>query len=57
MGKYISNKTMLKYEQGLENSTNFLINLEYQLTRRLKLETFIDQNQETGLEINWSKEY
>ena len=57
VGKYISNKTMLKYEQGLENSANFLINLEYQLTRRFKLETFIDQNQETGLEINWSKEY
>ena len=57
VGKYISNKTMLKYEQGLENSANFLINLEYQLTRRFKIETFIDQNQETGLEINWSKEY
>jgi hypothetical protein len=57
VGKYISNKTMLKYEQGLENTANFLINLEYQLTKRFKLETFIDQDQETGLEINWSKEY
>ncbi len=57
VGKYISSRTMLKYEQGLENTANFLINLEYQLTKRFKLETFIDQNQETGLEINWSKEY
>jgi translocation and assembly module TamB len=57
VGKYLNTRTMLKYEQGLENTANFLINLEYQLTSRFKIETFIDQSQETGLEINWSKEY
>lgn len=57
VGKYINNKTMLKYEQGLENTANFLINLEYQLSRRFKVETFIDQKSETGLELNWSNEY
>jgi autotransporter translocation and assembly factor TamB len=57
VGKYLNSKTMIKYEQGLENTASFLINLEYQLTRRLKIETFIDQKSETGLEINWSNEY
>jgi translocation and assembly module TamB len=57
VGKYINRRTMLKYEQGLENTANFLINLEYQLTRQFKLETFIDQDSETGLELNWSREY
>ncbi len=57
VGKYLNTRTMLKYEQGLENTANFLINLEYQLTKRFKIETFIDQSQETGLELNWSKEY
>ncbi len=57
VGKYINTRTILKYEQGIENSANFLINLEYQLTKRFKIETFVDHSQETGLEINWSKEY
>lgn len=57
VGKYINSRTMLKYEKGIENTANFLINLEYQITRQFKLETFIDQNSETGLEINWSREY
>jgi hypothetical protein len=57
VGKYINRKTMLKYEQGIENTANFLINLEYQLTSRFKVETFIDQDSETGLELNWSNEY
>lgn len=57
VGKYLNSRTMIKYEQGLENTANFLINLEYYLTKRLKLETFIDQASETGIEINWSKEY
>ncbi len=57
VGKYLNSRTMIKYEQGLENTTEFLINLEYYLTRRLKLETYIDQASETGIEINWSKDY
>jgi hypothetical protein len=57
VGKYLNSKTMLKYEQGLENTANFLITLEYQLTRRFKFESFIDQKSETGLELNWSNEY
>ncbi len=57
VGKYLNSKTMLKYEQGLENTANFLINLEYRLTRRFSIETFIDQDSETGLELNWSNEY
>jgi len=57
VGKYLSTRTMLKYEQGLENTASFLINLEYHLTRRFTIETFIDQDSETGLEINWSNEY
>jgi autotransporter translocation and assembly factor TamB len=57
VGKYLNRRTMLKYEQGLENTASFLINLEYHLTRRFTIETFIDQDSETGLEINWSNEY
>jgi hypothetical protein len=48
---------MLKYEQSLESAAGFLINLEYYVTQRLKLETFIDEKSETGIEINWSRDY
>jgi hypothetical protein len=57
VGKYLNNRTLLKYEQNLENSGTYLINLEYLLTKRIKFETFIDQASETGMEINWSKDY
>jgi hypothetical protein len=57
VGKYLNNRTLIRYEQNLENSGAFLINLEYILTKRLKLETFVDQASTTGVEINWSKDY
>ena len=57
VGKYLNSRTLLKYEQNLENASTYLINLEYYLTKRIKLETYIDQSSETGAEINWSKDY
>jgi translocation and assembly module TamB len=57
VGKYLNSRTLLKYEQNLENTGAYLINLEYYLTKRIKFETFIDQASETGIEINWSKDY
>ncbi len=57
VGKYLNTKTMIKYEQNLEDTSTYLINLEYYLTKRFKLETFIDQMSNTGVEINWTKDY
>jgi len=57
VGKYLNSRTLIKYEQNLENTGAYLINLEYVLTKRIKFETFIDQASETGVEINWSKDY
>ena len=57
VGKYLNSKTLLKYEQSLENTGTYLIRLEYILTKRIRLETFVDQASETGIEINWMKDY
>jgi hypothetical protein len=57
VGKYLNSRTLIKYEQNLQNTGSYLVNLEYVLTRRLKLETFVDQASATGIEINWSKDY
>jgi hypothetical protein len=57
VGKYLNSRTMIKYEQNLQDTASYLINLEYYLTKQLKLETFIDQLSNTGAEINWTKDY
>ena len=57
VGKYLNSKTLLKYEQSLENTGTYLIRLEYILTKRIRFETFVDQASETGIEINWMKDY
>jgi len=57
VGKYINSRTLIKYEQNLENTGAYLVNLEYVLFWRLKLETYVDQASETGIEINWSFDY
>ena len=57
IGKYVTRRALLKYEQSLENRAAFLIDLEYFLTRTLRLETFIGQQQPSGLEVNWTRDY
>jgi hypothetical protein len=57
VGKYLNTRTLLKYEQNLQKAGTYLIILEYILTKRIKLQTFIDQASESGAEINWSKDY
>ena len=57
VGKYLNSRTLIKYEQNLQNTGAYLVNLEYVLTRRFKLETYVDQATETGIEINWSFDY
>lgn len=57
LGKYLNRRTLLKFEQGIEDTANFLINLEYFITANLKVKTSIDQSEETGIELNWTTEY
>lgn len=57
IGKYVTRRALLKYEQSLEESATFLIDLEYFLTQTLRLETFLGQQQQSGLEFNWTRDY
>ncbi|MDH3214800.1 MAG: translocation/assembly module TamB [Candidatus Krumholzibacteria bacterium] len=57
LGKYVTRRALLKYEQSLEERAAFLVDLEYFLTRTLRLETFIGQQQQSGLEVNWTRDY
>jgi translocation and assembly module TamB len=56
VGKYLSPKALLKYEQALDATTGFLVTLEYTLTRSFTLETLVG-TQQSGAELRWSRDY
>ncbi|MFH1843794.1 MAG: translocation/assembly module TamB domain-containing protein [bacterium] len=57
IGKYLSRRALLKYEQALAELSTYFINLEYYLNRHFKVETTISRQSQSGLELNWSHEY
>jgi hypothetical protein len=57
VGKYLRPNVLLKYEQMLQETTAFLVNLEYMLSRRVRLETTYGRRRQSGVEINWTKDY
>ncbi|MFH1279037.1 MAG: translocation/assembly module TamB domain-containing protein [Candidatus Eisenbacteria bacterium] len=57
IGKYITRKVLLKYEQALENRESFYVNLEYFLSRHLKVETLFGHQNQSGAELTWSADY
>lgn len=57
IAKYLSPRVMLKYEQALEESGRFLVNLEYLLAKSFKLETLIGHQDQSAVGLGWSKDY
>lgn len=57
VGKYLSPRALLKYDQGLDRSDDFSIDLEYWLTRHLRLETTTSRQNQSGVLLNWSVDY
>lgn len=57
VGKYLNPRLLIKYERLLEEQAAQFINLEYFLTRRLKIETLYGRHDQQGVEIEWSNEY
>jgi len=56
VGKYLSPRALLKYEQSLDSATGFFVSLEYTLMRSLTLVTLAGTWQ-SGAEISWSRDY
>ncbi|MBU1072747.1 translocation/assembly module TamB, partial [bacterium] len=57
IGKHLHQKVLLKYEQVLDEWSSFIVNLEYFLSRHLKLETMISRHDQSAAAVNWSVEY
>ena len=57
IGKYLHQKVLLKYEQVLDEWAAFVVNLEYFLSRRFKLETMISRQAQSAATLDWSLDY
>ncbi|NNE09532.1 MAG: translocation/assembly module TamB, partial [Gemmatimonadetes bacterium] len=56
LGKYVSRKVLLEYEQAIESSV-FFISLDYILSRHFRIRTLYGQSDQSGMEVNWFNEY
>jgi translocation and assembly module TamB len=57
VGKYLSPKLLLKYEQFLDRSNAYTVRLDYALSRFFRVETTVGQGAESGLELKWARDY
>ena len=57
LGKYLSPRLLLQYEQALDDAGAFFVNLEYLLTRRLRVESLVGREDNSGIQLNWIREY
>lgn len=57
LGKYLSPRLLLKYEQFLDRRTSYYVRLDYALSRFFRLETSVGQGEESGVELKWARDY
>ncbi|MBP7669472.1 MAG: translocation/assembly module TamB [Candidatus Eisenbacteria bacterium] len=57
IGKYLSPRILLTYEQSFQGSLGFFVNLEYLFTRHLRLETLLGYESRSAVEVSWSRDY
>lgn len=57
VGKYLSTRALLKYEQALQSGQSFFLVLEYALTENFKLDTRYGSQNKSAIELNWSRDY
>jgi autotransporter translocation and assembly factor TamB len=56
VGKYISEKMLVSYEQALDDVAQSLLNVEYLLTQRIRISTLYGERQ-SGVELRWENDY
>ncbi len=58
VGKFITPKVLLKYNQSLEKSGTYFMTMEYRLSQYFKLISTYGQGEEaSGLELKWTRRY
>jgi autotransporter translocation and assembly factor TamB len=57
IGKYIGSNLLLTYQQDLTSGNNFEIVVQYWLAGGFKLETHTQRYRQSGVVLNWSRDY
>jgi hypothetical protein len=57
VGKYIGPRVFVRYEQAIDQQDLFRLQLDYILTRRLRLESSYGRQSQSGLQLNWIRSY
>jgi hypothetical protein len=58
VGKFLTPKVLLKYNQSLEKSGTYFMTMEYRLSQYFKLISTYGQGEEaSGLELKWTRRY
>ena len=58
VGKYITPRILVTYNQALEKAGSYFVTVDYSLTRLFKLVSTYGQGEEaSGLELKWSRRY
>lgn len=57
LGKYLSPKVLLSYEQFLDADSAFRVRLEYDLSRSFDIQTTVGQGDASGIDLLWSRDY
>ncbi len=57
VGKYLSPRVLVRYEQILDDQSGFYVHLDYRISGPLKLHTQVSQGEESGAEFAWEKDY
>ncbi|MBZ0268919.1 translocation/assembly module TamB, partial [bacterium] len=57
LGKYLSPKALLQYEQNLVDGKGTRVNLEYLLQQGFKVDTLFGREGRSGIGLSWEKRY
>jgi len=58
VGKFITPRVLLKFNQSLEKSGSYYMTLEYRLSQYFKLLSTCGQGEEaSGVEVKWTRRY
>ncbi|MDY0109522.1 MAG: translocation/assembly module TamB domain-containing protein [Candidatus Krumholzibacteria bacterium] len=57
VGKYLSPRVMLRYEQLLREGSAFFVHLDYAFAGAFRLHTQVSQGEESGVQLKWLRDW
>lgn len=57
VGKYLSPRVMVRYEQLLREGSAFFVHLDYAFAGTFRLHTQVSQGEESGVQLKWQRDW